>query len=210
MHLRALCSPCWRCFFASGTRPNRVGGSSRRARVAEIEQFQPQEQAERVARAGDQPVTKARSTKSICGSRPGRGRLTYSKQFQSLIDIAYNSSDLRVRAASIELTLVAYKVAKDPAAARRMGERIRTMPKERPWRLWVIGLLANRGVETEEGMRILLQYVHDPDEDTRLWAVNSLAVVGSEDIIDPCSKCWAAIRRWPCVSAPVAGSPRAG
>lgn len=48
----------------------------------------------------------------------------------------------------------------------------------------MLALLANRGVEAEESRRLLLEYLRDPDDNTREWAVNSLAMLGTEDVIE--------------------------
>jgi hypothetical protein len=152
--------------------------------LQEIEQMPPQKQAERLLERAISRYTGALD--QIDHRLPSwTGKLTYSKQFESLINVAHNSSELRVRTAAVELSLIAYKVAKEPAEARMFIDRVRSTPQDRPWRLWVVGLLANRGVEPEESRRLLLEFLHDPNEDTRQWAVNALSMLGTDDIIDP-------------------------
>ena len=113
------------------------------------------------------------------------GKLTYSKKLESLIDIALNSKELPVRAAAVELTLASERIAKQPAQARAFMDQIRSSSKDRPWRLWVLGLLAGRGIETDQIRWFLLEFLHDPDEETRKWAVDALSMLGTDDIIEP-------------------------
>lgn len=152
--------------------------------LQEIEQLAPQKQAERLL---ERAISRYAGALQQIENRQSSwaGKLLYSKQLESLINVAYNSSELPVRAAAIEVSLIAYKVAKEPADARLFMDRVRSTSQDRPWRLWVVGLLANRGVETEESRRLLLEFLHDPDEDARQWAVNAISMLGSDDIIDP-------------------------
>jgi hypothetical protein len=53
------------------------------------------------------------------------------------------------------------------------------------WALWALGAIANRGIETERVVQILTSYLHDPDEDSRRWAVEGLALVGTNSTILP-------------------------
>jgi HEAT repeat protein len=56
------------------------------------------------------------------------------------------------------------------------------------WALWALGLLGNRGVETDRVVRVLtghLQVSGKDSEDSRRWAVESLALVGTTATIAP-------------------------
>ena len=112
-------------------------------------------------------------------------KLRYSPKIQALADIALNSSDLRVRTAAVELSLAAYGVAKERGQAERYSQLIRSETKDRPWRLWVLSLLANRGVGAESTKRLLLEFIQDPNQETRQGAVNALTMLGTEDVIEP-------------------------
>ena len=157
--------------------------------LLDIEQMPPQEQAERLL---ERAISRYQGALEQIDTRlpswveaSKAGNLTYSKKLGSLIDIALNSSELPVRAASVELTLVSEGIEKQPAQARLFMDQIRSTSKDRSWRLWVLGLLANRGIETGQIRWFLLEYLHDPDVETRKWAVNSLSMLGTDDIIDP-------------------------
>ena len=112
-----------------------------------------------------------------------RGQLEFSKQMETLTWAAYNSSDLRVRAASVEVSLAAYGIEKTADNADRFMRLLEQDQVDRPYRLWVLGLLANRGVETERVFRTLEGYLTDPQEETRKWAVNSIAMLGNDETI---------------------------
>ena len=112
-----------------------------------------------------------------------RGRLKYTKQIETLTWSAYNSSDLRVRAASAEVSLAAYGVEKDSAAVDRFAQHLEQNEQNRPFHLWALGLLGSRGVEVDRVFRALQFHLNDPDEETRKWAVNSMAMLGKNEII---------------------------
>ena len=55
----------------------------------------------------------------------------------------------------------------------------------RNWGLWTLGLLGNRGVDSERVTQILIAHLHDANEESRHWAVESLALVGTDATIPP-------------------------
>ncbi len=114
-----------------------------------------------------------------------RGQLQLTPEFNGLLNAAINSNDLRVRAAALEVFLAAYNVEKTDTAANRLMNRIQDEPDARPWALWMLGALGNRGVEPERVFGTLLDYVKDPSEETRVWAVEGMALLGSENTIRP-------------------------
>ena len=152
--------------------------------LLEIEQFPPQKQAERLL---ERAVSRYQGALDQIDARlpAWEGKLTFSKPLETLVNIALNSSDLRVRTAAVELTLTSQHIAKQPVTARGFMDQIRSSSKDRPWRLWIVGLLANRGIETDQVRWLLLEFIHDPEQQTREWAVNALSMLGTDDIIDP-------------------------
>ncbi len=114
-----------------------------------------------------------------------RGHLKMTAHMTSLLDTALNSNDLRVRAAGIEMEMAVYNLSKSPESASTLIERIENEPAARPWALWMLGAIANRGVEPARALETLLRYSRDPEEKTRYWAVEGLSLIGSDATIEP-------------------------
>jgi hypothetical protein len=115
-----------------------------------------------------------------------RGKLKWDPQFAALSRAALNSRDLRVREAGIEAELAAYGLAKNPSAIEYLAQEAQSPDHaQRIWGLWALGLMANRGIETERVVEILSSHLKDPDADSRRWAVEGLALVGTTSTIAP-------------------------
>lgn len=112
-----------------------------------------------------------------------RGKLRRTKKWEDLQDTALYSNDLRVRAAAIEINLAVNNLAKTDETADRLMRSAESNPGNRPWAAWELGMLANRGVETERIHSLLVNYIHDPDQQTRFWAVEGLAHLGTDETI---------------------------
>ena len=113
------------------------------------------------------------------------GQLELQGQLSSLLTTALNSNDLQVRGASLEIELAAYNLAKRSESSERLIERIHSEPGARPWALWMLGVLGNRGVEARKAFVTLMDYRHDPDEQTRYWAVEGLSMLGTSETLAP-------------------------
>jgi hypothetical protein len=113
------------------------------------------------------------------------GQLELQGQLTSLITTALNSNDLQVRGVSLEIELAAYNLPKRSESAGNLIERIRTEPSARPWALWMLGVLGNRGVETRKAFVTLMDHRHDPDEQTRYWAIEGLSMLGTNETLAP-------------------------
>ena len=113
------------------------------------------------------------------------GQLELQSQLTSLITTALNSNDLQVRGASLEIELAAYNLPKRSESAENLIERIHSEPSARPWALWMLGVLGNRGVETRQAFVTLMDHRHDPDEQTRYWAIEGLSMLGTSETLAP-------------------------
>ncbi len=111
------------------------------------------------------------------------GKVHYTQKFDDLSMTALYSNDLRVRAAAIEITLAVDNLSKADETAERLMASADKSPGYRPYAMWVLGMLANRGVEPEHIHEFLLGYLHDPTEKTRYWTVEGLAHLGTDDTI---------------------------
>jgi hypothetical protein len=115
-----------------------------------------------------------------------RRKLRLTPRLTALITSALNSNDLRVRAAAIEIELAAMNVAKLPSNVDVFAKEAESADQSvRNWGLWTLGLLGNRGVDSERVTEILIVHLHDANEESRHWAVESLALVGTDATIPP-------------------------
>lgn len=151
----------------------------------------PQQQAELLLRAAIQDCdSQGSSVQNVGGqvtahARTWRGRLNASPRLKGLVNAALNSPALEAREAGIEVELSLDNVAEDPASANALMTRIRKDPAARPWGLWMLGALGNRGVEPQRILSFLTEYTLDSNEQTRYWAVEGLSYLGQEQSIAP-------------------------
>jgi hypothetical protein len=103
----------------------------------------------------------------------------------NLLNTAINANDLRVRAASLEITLAGYSLPKSPESVDKLLARLQDEPEHRAWLLWILGVLGNRGVETARLETIFLDRTHDPDQTTRAYAVVGLGLLATDSSIAP-------------------------
>ena len=115
-----------------------------------------------------------------------RGKVQWSPQIATLTTAALNSSDLRVRESGIEVELAAYGLAKNSASLDYLLRTAESSDHARKiWALWALGLMGNRGVETDRVVQVLAAHLKDSDEDSRRWAVEGLALAGATETIEP-------------------------
>ncbi|GAC1429800.1 MAG: hypothetical protein NVS1B11_09830 [Terriglobales bacterium] len=115
-----------------------------------------------------------------------RGRLTLTPRLNSLITAALNSNDFEVRKDGIEVDLAAMGLTKSPQSADQLIQQASGGPNsQRIWALWTMGLLANRGVETDRITGFLVEQRKNYDAELRRWAVEGLSYIGTDDTIAP-------------------------
>jgi HEAT repeat protein len=114
-----------------------------------------------------------------------RGVLTMTPHLTALLNLALNSDDRNLRTQALDLEFAVYDLAKTPESADELVTRIKSDPGARPWGLWMLGALGNRGVEPDRALAMLLSYSHDPDEKTRYWAVAGISLLGTDETIQP-------------------------
>ena len=114
-----------------------------------------------------------------------RGYLQMTPRLSQEMEPALNASDLEVRGASLQIFLAVYDVPEQPESVSSLEQRISAEPDARPWALFSIGALGNRGIDPIGVFRKLSDYANDSNEDTRAWAVEGLAVLGSSEALDP-------------------------
>ena len=138
---------------------------------------------------GNQAQTEAQIEARVEG---WRGKLAWNSQLGDLTTVALNSSDESVRASAIEVQLAAYGLPKSESSVEALVRQATSRDHAKKiWAMWALGLLGNRGIETDRVVHVLSAHLKDSgknfdrDEDTRCWAVEGLALVGTTPTIAP-------------------------
>ena len=113
-----------------------------------------------------------------------KGHLQRTERWQTFEQTALYSNDLRVRAAAIEINLVVNGFDKTDDTADRLLQQAEADEKYRGWYEWELGMLANRGIATQRVYEALSNWTHNKDQQTRFWAVEGLAHIGSDETIE--------------------------
>jgi hypothetical protein len=152
--------------------------------IQELSRLAPQQQAERLL---DRAIHRDAGSLERIGKDVDawRGRLQNTDRLFDLVHTALNADDLKVRGAAVEIDLAANNLSKSSESVERLVRQLRDDPAGRPWALWRLGALGNRGVEPKIALAQLITYVRDRNEETRYWAVEGLAILGSDAAIDP-------------------------
>jgi hypothetical protein len=127
-----------------------------------------------------------------------RGKLKWDAELGELTTVALNSNDHSVRASAIEVQLAAYGLTKSESTVDTLVRQADSSDHARKiWALWTLGLLGNRGIETDRVVQVLTAHLRlhmkdtgkhsdsDSNEDARRWAVEGLALVGTTSTIVP-------------------------
>lgn len=118
-----------------------------------------------------------------------RGKLTMDSQLGQLTTAALNSSDRSTQASAIEVQIAAYGLSKTSSTVETLIGRAGSQDHaQKIWALWALGLLGNRGVATDRVVEVLSAHLKTSgrnDDDSRRWAVEGLALVGTTPTIVP-------------------------
>jgi HEAT repeats len=155
-----------------------------KAGFAEITRLAPQQQAESLL---ENAIHRRQGSIEVIQQNVQlwRGHLQNTDRLFDLVLTALKSEDLRVRGAALEIDLAANNLSKSAKSIARLERQIRNDPEERAFALWRLGALGNRGVQPKAVLARLVIYAHDRDEQTRLWAVEGLAMLGTDGAVDP-------------------------
>jgi hypothetical protein len=175
--------PVWAQFTQAASPPKTAPASEKD--LGELDRMKPQKQAETLLElaVGHSP----RAVEQI-SSRVDRwnGRVEWNSQIATLTTAALNSNDMRVRESGVEVELAAYGLAKNEQSLEYLLRTVESSDhRQKAWALWALGLMANRGVETGRIVEVLNSHLRDADPDSRRWAVEGLALSGSDDAIRP-------------------------
>jgi hypothetical protein len=123
-----------------------------------------------------------------------RGKLHWDSKLGDLTTVALNSRDHSVRASAIEVQLAAYGLSKNASTVDALVRQADSRDHaQKIWALWGLGLLGNRGVETGRVVQVLTAHLQRSEKDTgkaseedsRRWAVEGMALVGTTSTIAP-------------------------
>jgi hypothetical protein len=147
-----------------------------------VEALPPQQQAERLLQyaishhVGATDEIKARV-------KEWRGTITTSPAMETLLDVARNGANLRVRAAAIEIELAAMNMAKTAGQVDALLARIAGSPKDARSEIYTLGLLGNRGVETDRIHNELRALARADEDLVRYQAYAAIANLGTDDSV---------------------------
>jgi HEAT repeats len=113
------------------------------------------------------------------------GRIKLTPRMKDLERRSEFSTDLRVRYANADLNLSMDGWAKTEESADLLVERARTDAQYRAAAVYFMGMLAGRGIGYERLYPVLLDYAkNDPDPTVRVWAVEGMRYLGSDEALD--------------------------
>jgi hypothetical protein len=147
-----------------------------------VDHMAPQQQAERLLQyaishhRGATDEIKARV-------RQWRGQIKQTDSLVTLMDVAMNGDDLRVRAACFEIDLAVANLAKTREQADGLLQLAEADPTRTEYSIWYLGRLANRGVEVDRIHSQLRVWTHSEEEPVRLRAVSAIGDIGTDDTI---------------------------
>ena len=175
--------------FSPHVRPDAATAS--RFPTRDLDRQQPQAQAEALL---ERAVSRDHNAPNQITSRVDqwRGRLKWDSRLSTLTTAALNSGDMHVRTSAVEVELAAYGLTKSESSLDNLIPQSNSSDHARKiWALWTLGLMGNRGVETERVVGVLSSHLQNKDkhnkndEDSRRWAAEGLALVGTSSTIAP-------------------------
>lgn len=148
-----------------------------------VDHMAPQQQAERLLQYA---ISHHRGATDEIKARvkQWRGQIKQTDSLTTLMDVALNGDDLRVRAAVFEIDLAVANLAKTNEEADALLKLGESDPQRAEYCIWYLGRLANRGVEPERIHSQLRVSAHSENEQVRLRAVSAIADIGTDDTVE--------------------------
>jgi hypothetical protein len=110
------------------------------------------------------------------------GKTHRTPKSEQMVSTALNRPDLHLRAAAVQAELALDGVQPTEAGLAEVEQTVGN-PSQRVWALWMLGALANRGVDPVHTAKIIETYLTDPQVDVRAGAVDALALVASDETV---------------------------
>lgn len=162
-----------------------VEGTTQRLSEVErdiVEALPPQQQAERLLQYAVSHHVGA--TDEITARVQGwRGAIRPSATMDTLLSVARNGANLRVRAAAIEIQLAAANLAKTAEQVDVLLAQVAQRPHDSRWETYMLGLLGNRGVETDRIHHELRTLARAEESAVRYQAYAAIAYLGTDDSV---------------------------
>jgi HEAT repeat protein len=152
-------------------------GAATNLAIVAAKQAEAEELLARVA-AGDL----AAANQVLAQSDEWTGKTQPTPKSDQLITTGLNLKDQQVRAAAIQAQLALNGIPRDESGLN-MLEKAAGNPQQRPWAVWLLGALGNRGVDPEHTAKIIDAYLVDPDVNVRTNAVIGLALLATDETI---------------------------
>ena len=113
------------------------------------------------------------------------GQIHTTPDLTRLSEVAYNSNDLRVRAAALEIWRIEAGFRETAETLDQLIHSASSQPERRYFFLSHVGILGNRGIEPQKAFDVLMRFARDPDGDARAAAINGLALLGTASTVAP-------------------------
>jgi HEAT repeat protein len=154
--------------------------------VERIQQLPAQKQAEELLERAIQHDLRALDLfEQNIESADWLGKIRLTDRMKELERRSEYSTDLRVRYANADLNLSMDGWQKTDEAAEKLIERARTDTQYRAAAVYFMGMMAGRRVAYDRLYPVLLEYAkHDPNESVRVWAVEGMRYLGTDEALD--------------------------
>jgi HEAT repeat protein len=113
------------------------------------------------------------------------GKIRLTDRMKELERRSEFSRDLRVRYANADLNLSMDGWQRNDEGADKLIERARDDAQYRATAVYFMGMMAGRGIAYDRVYPALLEYAkHDPDAGVRVWAVEGMRYLGTDEALD--------------------------
>lgn len=110
------------------------------------------------------------------------GKTQRTPRSEQLVTELLNQPDLHVRQAGVRAELALDGVSADANGFEQVKLTV-GYPQQRGWALWMLGALANQGVDPDHAAKIIETYLTDPDVQVRASAVDAMGLVATSETI---------------------------
>lgn len=110
------------------------------------------------------------------------GKTRRTQNTDQFVTTATNSRDMHAREAALQAQLALDGIRRDKTGFRALQQAVGN-PRLRPWALWSLGALGNRGVDPVHAAKIIESYLTDPDLSVRAGAVDGLSLLATDETV---------------------------